>query len=127
MAKKEFTYRGKSLEELQALGLSEFAKLLTSSKRRKLKRGFTDAEKKFLAKLEKKGNNVETQCRDMMVLPSMVGKTIKVYNGKNFVGVMIEAEMIGHILGEFVLTRNRVQHSAPGVGATRSSSSVSVR
>jgi len=35
--------------------------------------------------------------------------------------------MAGHVLGELSLTRRRVAHSAPGVGATRSSASVSVR
>ena len=57
----------------------------------------------------------------------MVGKTIKVYNGKEFVPVNIVEEMLGHVLGEFSLTRKRVGHNAPGVGATRSSSAVSVR
>jgi len=36
-------------------------------------------------------------------------------------------EMIGHVFGEFALTRNRVQHSAPGIGATRSSAALSVK
>jgi len=35
--------------------------------------------------------------------------------------------MIGHRLGEFALTRKRVAHSSPGIGATRSSASLSVR
>tara|TARA_Y100000294_G_C8499805_1_gene314345 strand:- start:938 stop:1045 length:108 start_codon:yes stop_codon:yes gene_type:complete len=35
--------------------------------------------------------------------------------------------MVGHYLGEFVQTRKKVSHSAPGIGATRSSASVSVR
>ncbi|MFQ5919523.1 MAG: ribosomal protein S19 family protein, partial [Thermoplasmata archaeon] len=33
----------------------------------------------------------------------------------------IRAEMIGHYLGEFAMTRKPVKHSGPGVGATRSS------
>jgi small subunit ribosomal protein S19 len=57
----------------------------------------------------------------------MVGKTINVYSGKIFMPVRIEKEMLGHRLGEFVLTRNRVAHSAPGIGATRSSAALSVR
>jgi small subunit ribosomal protein S19 len=57
----------------------------------------------------------------------MVGKTIKVYSGKEFLPVVIIDEMIGHYLGEFVLTRNRVEHSAPGIGATRSSAALSVK
>ena len=74
-----------------------------------------------------KKNNIETHCRDAIILPEMVGKTIKVYSGKEFIPVTINEDMIGHYLGEFVLTRNRVQHSAPGIGATRSSAALSVK
>ncbi|MFP4112683.1 MAG: 30S ribosomal protein S19 [Candidatus Woesearchaeota archaeon] len=126
MAKKIFIYRGKSLEELQAMGINEFAELLPSRQRRLIKRGFTDAQKIFLKKIENK-KEIKTHCRNMIVLPNMVGKTIKIYNGKQFVAVIIQPEMIGHLLGEFALTRNRVTHNSPGVGATRSSSAVSVR
>ena len=63
----------------------------------------------------------------MIILPLMVGKTINVYNGKEFVAVRVTTEMLGHRLGEFALTRKRVQHHAPGVGATRSSQALSVR
>ena len=57
----------------------------------------------------------------------MVGKTIKVHSGKIFQPVTIQEEMIGHYFGELVLTRTKVSHSAPGIGATRSSSAISVR
>lgn len=127
MAKKEFMYKGKSLEDLQKLSLKELAQILPSASRRKINRGFTDAEKSFLRKLEKKGNNVETQCRDMLVLPSMVGKMIKIYNGKAFEPVAIIPEMIGHRFGEFSQTRARVAHSSPGIGASKSTASVAVK
>jgi small subunit ribosomal protein S19 len=126
MAQKEFTYRGKTLEELQAMSVNDFSELLPARQRRSLKRGLTDTKKIFLKKLERK-NNVKTHCRDMIILPAMVGKTIRIHKGKEFVAIEIQPEMIGHFLGEFALTRNKVSHSAPGVGATRSSSAVSVR
>ena len=63
----------------------------------------------------------------MIVIPEMVGITIKIYNGKAYEEILIAPEMVGHFLGEFSLTRRRVAHNAPGVGATRSSASVSVR
>jgi small subunit ribosomal protein S19 len=63
----------------------------------------------------------------MIILPEMVGKTIKVFSGKDFLSVIIVEEMIGHYLGEFVLTRSKVAHSAPGIGATRSSAALSVK
>jgi small subunit ribosomal protein S19 len=63
----------------------------------------------------------------MLILPFMVGKNVMVHDGKTFQPVFITEEMIGHRLGEFALTRRRVTHSAPGIGATRSSASLSVK
>ena len=63
----------------------------------------------------------------MIIIPSMIRKNIRIYNGKEFVRITLIEEMLGHYLGEFVLTRRMVKHSSPGVGATRSSASVSVR
>ena len=127
MAKKEFLYRGKSIEELQAMGLKELTELFPAAARRKIKRGFTDQEKILLKNLRNSSKPVKTHCRSMIVLPEMVSKTVKIHNGKAFEEVVIQPEMIGHYLGEFSQTRKRVAHSSPGVGATRSSSNVSVK
>lgn len=127
MVKKEFTFRGKTLEELNEMHTSEFNKLLPSRQRRSISRGYNDQQKAFFKKLEKKGNNVKTHCRDLVVLPNMVGKTIMIHSGKEFVPIMIIPEMIGKFFGELVETRKRIAHSNPGVGATKSSASVSVR
>ena len=127
MAKKEFTYKGKTIDELKKLSLNELAQLLPSRQRRKIKRGFIDQHKILIKKLRSNEKNIETHDRDMIILPEMIGSTIKVYNGKDFMPVMIEPEMIGHYLGEFALTRKKVAHSAPGIGATRSSASLSVK
>jgi len=64
---------------------------------------------------------IKTHARDMVVLPEMVGLTIHVHNGKEFVPVKIEPEMIGHYLGEFAITNKPVKHGTPGIGASRSS------
>ena len=127
MAKKEFTLKGKSIEELKKMSLNELAQLLTARQRRTIKRGFTEEQKILLKKLRANKKNPETQCRDVIVLPEMVGVTIKVHQGREFVPVMIEPDMVGHYLGEFALTRRKVAHSAPGIGATRSSASLSVK
>ena len=124
---KEFTLRGKTVEEIKKMSLPEFAALVPSRERRKLKRGFSDAEKVFLEHLTRNKRDYKTHCRDLPVLPTMIGKTIKVYSGKEFVPVLIIPEMLGHRLGEYVMTRKKVSHSAPGIGATRSSASLSVR
>jgi len=126
MAKKEFTFRGKSLEELQKLTIKEFAALLPARQRRTLSGGFTDQQKIFLKKLEK-GGNLETHCRDLIILPNMVGKTIKIYKGNEFVSVIVEPDMMGRFFGEFALTRRRVEHHAPGIGATKSSGGIAAK
>ncbi|MEA2036383.1 MAG: ribosomal protein S19 family protein, partial [Nanoarchaeota archaeon] len=81
----------------------------------------------LLKRIRAKKNNIETHCKDLVILPEMMGTTIRIHNGKEFVPVALEEEMIGHYLGEFVTTRRRVEHSAPGIGATRSSAALSVK
>ena len=127
MAKKEFTYRGKSMEELLKLSLNELAALFPARQRRSLKRGLTEQQKILLGKIKKNESNIQTHCRDMIILPEMIGKMIKVYTGKEWIPVTLMDEMIGHCLGEFALTRRKVEHSAPGIGATRSSAALSVK
>ncbi|MBU0616046.1 MAG: 30S ribosomal protein S19 [Nanoarchaeota archaeon] len=127
MAKKEFSYYGKTLEELKAMDIKEFADLLPSRLRRTIKRGFSEEQKGLLEKVKAKEKNIKTHCRTMVILPEMVDATIKVYNGKSFENVIIDPDMLGHVLGEFVLTRKKLAHSAPGVGATKSSSNLSVK
>ena len=126
MALQDFTFKGKKLEELTKLDIKEFAELLPSRQKRTLKRGLTEQQKKLLEKVSL-GKPVKTHCRNMVVVPQMIGKRLLVYNGKTFEQVIISEEMLGHYLGEFALTRKKVEHSAPGVGATKSSASVSVK
>jgi small subunit ribosomal protein S19 len=127
MAKKEFIYKGKKVEELKSLGLNGFIELVPSRQKRSLKRGFTDAQKILMKKIDNGKNNIKTHCRDLVIIPKMIGLTIRVYNGKEFTSIIIEPEMIGHFLGEFSQTRKRMTHSSPGVGSTRSSAHVSVK
>lgn len=119
--KKEFTYRGYTLDELKKMTLEEFMLLLSARMRRSLKRGLTVQQQKFLEHMHKTDGVVKTHNRNMVVLPEIVGRTIKVYDGKEFQELTILPEMIGHFLGEFALTRKSVKHTGPGVGATRSS------
>lgn len=123
---EDFTFRGHTLEELKEMSRDEVAELLNSRGRRKLERGLGRKEKKILEDLEDK-DSIKTHERSMIVLPAMVGKTVHVYNGQEFVPVEIEAEMIGHYLGELAKTRREVSHSAPGLGATRSSQHVPLK
>ncbi|MFW5946078.1 MAG: 30S ribosomal protein S19 [Candidatus Natronoplasma sp.] len=120
--KREFTYRGHSLEELKDMSLDELKEVLPARARRSLKRGLNIEEKRLLERIEKKDKDVyRTHRREMIILPEFVGKRIAIHDGKNFKTIKIEPEMIGHYLGEFALTRKPVEHSGPGIGATRSS------
>ncbi|MCX8204067.1 MAG: 30S ribosomal protein S19 [Candidatus Nezhaarchaeota archaeon] len=126
MSARGYTYRGKTLEELLKMPMDDFIKLLPARQRRSLLRGLTEEERKLLGKIreaKQKGLNkpIETHARDMVILPEMVGMTIHVHNGKEFVPVEITEEMIGHRLGEFALTCKKVEHGAPGLRATRGS------
>ena len=125
---KQFTYRGYPLGELLQMPMDDFIRLLPSKARRKMLRGLPIEHRKILEKireLREKGllekTVIKTHCRDMLILPEMVGVTFAVHNGKEFVHVTIKPEMIGHLLGEFSITCKKVDHGAPGVGASRSS------
>jgi small subunit ribosomal protein S19 len=127
---KIFTYRGKTLEELGSLNMEEFSKLLNSRERRALSRGLTRPQKKLLENVRRfKGQDklIRTHCRDMVIIPEMVGTKIGIHSGKQFVPVEIKPDMIGHRIGEFAMTRSKVKHSAPGLGATRSSKFVPLK
>ncbi len=119
--KKEFTYRGYTLDELKKLAVEEFMPLLTARMRRSMRRGLSVQQQKFLEHLRKTDGVIKTHIRDMIVLPELIGRTIRVYDGKEFQQLTILPEMLGHYLGEFALTRKSVKHTGPGVGATRSS------
>ncbi|MBD3388276.1 MAG: 30S ribosomal protein S19 [Candidatus Altiarchaeales archaeon] len=132
MAKKEFKYRGYKIEELQKMSHDEVLELLPSRARRSLKRGLTEQQQKLLKKVRKARETgqkgaVRTHCRDMVILPEMVGVKFAVYTGKEFSEFEAKTEMIGHYLSEFTLSRRPVKHSAPGVGATRSSLFVPIK
>jgi small subunit ribosomal protein S19 len=123
---KEFRYRGKTLEELNAMSTEALLQLLPSRARRSLNRGVSEEKRKLLedarAKRDgKKEGEIKTHARDMVVLPTMVGLTIGVHNGREFVPLEIKAEMVGRYLGEYVITNKKVVHGTPGIGASRSS------
>ncbi|NIP62473.1 MAG: 30S ribosomal protein S19 [Nitrosopumilaceae archaeon] len=123
---KQFNYRGMPLKELENMSLEKLFQLFTARQRRSLTRGITDGKRKLIeeikaAKAGKVTTPIKTHVRDLIILPYMVGVTVNVYSGKGFVPLSIIPEMIGHYLGEYVITSKRVQHGAPGVGASRSS------
>jgi small subunit ribosomal protein S19 len=144
--KKEFLWRGYSMDELKDIPLYPWgngmdpenddydpdalsiAGLMPSRVKRSLSRGLSLECEKLLERLRgSNGKTVRTHCRGMYILPEMVGKTIGVHDGQKFVSLEITPPMIGHSLGEFAKTRKSVTHTGPGVGATRSSQHVALK
>ena len=127
MSRRKFTYRGYTLDELKKMSIEEFARLVNSKERRFLLRGNHTSEikallkKVFMAQEGKYNKPIRTHIREMVIIPQMVGLTIHVYNGKEFIPVEIKPQMLGRRLGEFAHTIKPVKHGQPGVGATRSS------
>jgi len=123
---KAFTYRGLSQKELEELPLDKLFKLFPARMRRSLTRGINDNKRKLIGEIKaaKEGKlktPINTHLRDLIILPYMIGTTVNVFSGKEFVPVTITSEMVSHYLGEYVITNKRVSHGAPGVGASRSS------
>ena len=54
---------------------------------------------------------INTWSRSSMIVPDMLGLTIAVHNGKDFVPVLITENLIGHKLGEFSPTRTYYGHA----------------
>jgi len=111
---KIYKYKGKTIDELKALSIDEFALLLPSTLRRKIKRGFVEQEQKLLEKVEQGVKSIKTHCRDMVVLPNMVGIKMSIYNGKEFVDIHLVEEMVGMRFGQLVPTRKIATHTTMG-------------
>lgn len=127
---REFRFRGLNVDQLKNLSIEALLPLLNARQRRSLDKRvgkyMNDEKRKLRERIKnvREGNSnetIRTHVRDMIILPDMVGITINIHNGKDFSPISIKPEMIGHYLGEYSITNKRVQHGAPGVGASRSS------
>ena len=130
MVQKEFKFKGMSMEQLRALTMEEFAKLLPSRQRRTFRRGLKETHLTLIktAKAQKDPlKPIRTHVRDMIVIPEFVGKRFAIHNGKDWNNIEIRPEMLGHFLGEFAYTRKLVKHSGPGIGATRGTKFIAVK
>ncbi|WP_345985389.1 30S ribosomal protein S19 [Sulfurimonas sp. HSL-1656] len=67
--------------------------------------------KKVLAAKEAKSNKpIKTWSRRSVILPDMIGLTMNVHNGRQFVPVYVTENHIGYKLGEFAPTRTFKGH-----------------
>lgn len=82
---------------------------------RSLKKGpFVDSYLfKKIEKVNESGKKevIKTWSRRSTIYPEFIGHTFAVHNGKEFIPVYVTEEMVGHKLGEFVLTRKFGGHS----------------
>ena len=81
---------------------------------RSLKKG-PYIDKKLLKKVQKlkaegKDTPIKTWSRASTISPEMVGFTFLVHNGKEFISVKVEENMVGHKLGEFSPTTKFHKH-----------------
>ena len=60
---------------------------------------------------------IKTWSRRSTILPQFVGLTFNVYNGRKFIPVSVNEDMVGHKLGEFSPTRTYHGHGADKKGA----------
>ena len=82
---------------------------------RSLKKGpFID--KRLIQKIQNRaaGDNsaIKTWSRACVIVPEMIGVKFMVHNGKDFLEVLVNEEMVGHKLGEFAATRTYRGHVA---------------
>lgn len=63
-----------------------------------------------LSKNTLKNDTIKTWSRSSTILPSMVGCTISVYNGRKHVPLSISEQLVGYKLGEFIPTRTFKSH-----------------
>ena len=76
--------------------------------RSKKKGPFVDMKllKKVLKQEESGGvDAIRTWARACQIVPEFVGHTFEVHNGKDFIKVTVNENMVGHRLGEFSPTR----------------------
>jgi small subunit ribosomal protein S19 len=110
------------------MSMDEFIRILPSRQRRSLTRGLTTDQRVLMELIRnyrrsksKDAKPIRTHCRDMVILPEMVGLSLLIHSGKEFTSVEIQPAMVGHYLGEFIITNKKVVHGTPGIGASRSS------
>lgn len=90
---------------------------------RSLKKGpfVADSLMKKIEEMNENGEKkvIKTWSRSSTIFPQMVGHTIAVHDGRKHVPVYISEDMVGHKLGEFVLTRTFKGHIDRSEKSTR--------
>ncbi len=122
---ERIVFKGMTADQVSKLSGDEFLGLVTSRARRTVKRNAMKY-KALLAEVGKRRASksdkpIRTHVREAVILPSWIGMKFAVHNGKEFQTMAITANMVGGRLGDFAFSTKRVQHSAPGIRATKGS------
>ena len=128
---ERIAYRGMTPTQAATITNEQYLELINSRERRSVKRNGM-LYKKLCDKVKKYQENkitkaVRTHIREAVILPAWIGMKFEVHDGKEFKPLVITANMLGHRLGEYAYTTKRVQHSAPGIRATRGSKFLAVK
>ena len=80
-------------------------------------------EPKLLKKVQKQNaagekKPIKTWARRCTITPEFVGHTFSVHNGRKFLPVYVNEQMVGHKLGEFSFTRFFKAHGGTAKEAT---------
>ena len=103
--KKEFTYRGLTIDKLQELDFEQFMSMLPARQRRTFKRGLSQEQAKLINDSNQTPEKViRTHRREMIIIPQFVGRKFAVHNGREFVDIEILPEMIGLYFGCLLYT-----------------------
>ncbi len=128
---ERIAFKGRTAEGVGSMQPEEFIKSIKSRERRWIQRNslqlrsLMDKIKEYRETDMKKP--LKTHTREAVILPAFVGLDFAIYNGKEFTPVHVTANMVGRRLGEFSYTTKRVQHSNPGIRATRGSKFIAVK
>nr|BAS01562.1 ribosomal protein S15 [Lotharella vacuolata] len=129
-------YKGKKFKKLIKFNITELYDLLDSRRKRKisrcaarlkLKKRHRLYEQNFVSKFKKitsagtDTKSLKTHIRNFIIFPVFVNRKFLIYSGKSFIKIDIKVDMIGSYLGEYSPTYTKVQHGAPGIGASHSS------
>ncbi|AIB09549.1 40S ribosomal protein S15 (nucleomorph) [Lotharella oceanica] len=129
-------FKGKTFKKLINFKIMELYNLLDSRRKRKISRyagrliskkprrlSELDFLDKFKNIIKTRNNNkpLKTHIRNLLVFPVFVNKKFFIYSGKSFIKIDIKIDMIGRYFGEYSPTYSKVQHGAPGIGASHSS------
>lgn len=122
---RKYSYRGIDFEIIKDMKFSQFAELLPSRLRRRVKRGLSSKEVKLIKECiaskeavtnaHEKPEIVKTHARSSIIWPCMVGSIVGVHTGNGYLPLEIKPEMLGCLLSDFTVTREHPKHGKPGI------------